>query len=161
MLHLLWNCFVGSVWAGQRPAAARDRIGSDTPAGVCSEGSCHTDPVCSAVPRAVVLRLQAENRDLKQVDSGSLVGGLLAKGLTKGLGGLGRLGLGSITAPMRRVRIDDYATVLLFVVGGISPVEVRQIQTELEQHVYGHKPRVIVGGTTLLSPGEASRLFFS
>lgn len=95
---------------------------------------------------------QAENRDLKQVESSSLVAGLLTKGL-------GRLGFGGITAPVRRVRIDDYSTVLLFVIGGLSPAEVRHVQSELEQHVYGHKPRVLLGGTTLLSPGEAARLF--
>lgn len=98
--------------------------------------------------------LQAENRDLKQVESASLVAGLLTKGL-------GRLGFGGISAPVRRVRIDDYSTVLLFVVGGISSAEVRNVRQELEQHVYGHKPRVLVGGTSLLSPGEASRLFFT
>jgi hypothetical protein len=101
---------------------------------------------------------QAENRDLKQVESGSLVAGLLSKGITQGLG---RLGFGGITAPVRRVKIYDYSTVLLFVVGGISPAEIRHIQSELEQHVYGHKPRVLLGGTTLLSPGEACRLFLS
>lgn len=35
-----------------------------------------------------------------------------------------------IAAPVRRVRIDYYSTVLLFVVGGISPAEIRHIQTE-------------------------------
>jgi hypothetical protein len=59
------------------------------------------------------------------------------------------------------VRVDDFPTVLLFVVGGISPAEVRHLQAELDQHLYGYKPRVLVGGTTLLSPGEASRLFFA
>jgi hypothetical protein len=109
----------------------------------------------SCIPAAAP---QAENRDLKQVESGGLVAGLLTKGITQGLG---RLGFGGITAPVRRVRIDDYSTVLLFVVGGISPAEVRHIQSELEQHVYGHKPQVLLGGTTLLSPGEACRLFLS
>jgi len=98
--------------------------------------------------------LQAENRDLQQVESAGLVAGLLTKGL-------GRLGFGGITAPVRRVRIDDYSTVLLFVVGGISPAEVRNVRQELEQHVYGHKPKVLIGGTTLLTAGEAARLFFS
>jgi hypothetical protein len=107
--------------------------------------------------------LQAENRDLTQPESGSLVAGLL----TKGLGGLGRLGLGSIAAAAaaaqtsRRPRISEYPAVLLFVVGGISTADVRAVRQELEQHVYGHKPLVLLAGSSLLSPLDASRLFCS
>lgn len=78
--------------------------------------------------------------------------------LTKGLG---RLGFGGIAAPARRVKLSDYSAVLLFVVGGLSPAEVRHVQQELEQHVYGHKPLVLLGGTSLLAPVDASRLFYS
>jgi hypothetical protein len=51
--------------------------------------------------------------------------------------------------------------VLLFVVGGISPAEVREVRQELEEHVYGHKPLLLLGGTSLLSAGDATRLLLS
>eukprot|EP00879_Flechtneria_rotunda_P012088 GHRR01012623.1.p1 GENE.GHRR01012623.1~~GHRR01012623.1.p1 ORF type:complete len:587 (+),score=238.22 GHRR01012623.1:2901-4661(+) len=97
--------------------------------------------------------LLADILDLQQPEAGSLVAGLLHRGL-------GRLGLGSRGGPARS-RISDYQTVLLFVVGGISPAEVREIRQELEEHKFGHKPLVLLGGTTLLSPTDATLLLLS
>jgi hypothetical protein len=94
-----------------------------------------------------------------QAEAANFMGGLL----TKGLGRLG-LGLSGITAPAGgrgRTTISDYGAVLLFVVGGLSPAEVRGVRAELEQHVYGHKPLVLLGGSSLLSPSDAARLFLS
>jgi hypothetical protein len=97
--------------------------------------------------------LQADNRDLQQPESASLVAGLLHKGL-------GRLGFGGIGAPTRPT-ISDYQTVLLFVVGGISAAEIREVRQELEEHVYGHKPLLLFGGTSLLNAVDATRLLLS
>jgi hypothetical protein len=97
--------------------------------------------------------LQADNRDLQQPESASLVAGLLHKGL-------GRLGFGGIGAPARPT-ISDYQTVLLFVVGGISAAEIREVRQELEEHVYGHKPLLLFGGTSLLNATDATRLLLS
>lgn len=97
--------------------------------------------------------MQADNRDLQQPESGSLVAGLLHRGL-------GRLGFGGGAGPARP-RISDYAAVLLFVVGGVSAAEVREVRQELEEHKFGHKPLVLLGGTSLLAPADAARLLLS
>lgn len=94
--------------------------------------------------------LQADNRDLQQPENSNLVAGLFNKGF-------GRFGFGGIGAPARP-RISEYSTVLLFVIGGISPAELREIRQELDEHKFGHKPTVLFGGTTWLAPGDAARL---
>lgn len=76
--------------------------------------------------------------------------------------GLGRLGLGSSLAAglggsSGRSRVSEYPAVLVFMVGGISPAEVRAVAQELDQHTFGHKPRVILGGTALLAPDDVVR----
>ena len=45
---------------------------------------------------------------------------------------------------------------LVFVVGGISPSEVREVRAELEAAV-GERPTVLLGGTSLLSPADVCR----
>lgn len=111
---------------------------------------------CTPLVRQVLTKilLRADNRDLQQPESASLVAGLLSKGL-------GRLGMFGGMAGPARASISDYQTVLLFVVGGISAAEVREVRAELEEHVYGHKPLVLLGGTSLLSAGDAARLLLS
>lgn len=118
---------------------------------------CCAPAADSLTSNYMVLRrtcLQADNRDLQQPESASLVAGLLSKGL-------GRLGMFGGMAGPARASISDYQTVLLFVVGGISAAEVREVRAELEEHVYGHKPLVLLGGTSLLSAGDAARLLLS
>lgn len=99
-----------------------------------------------------LLLLQADNRDLQQPENASLVAGLLHKGL-------GRLGFGGVSTPVRS-HISEYSSVLIFIVGGISPAEVREIRQELEEHKFGHKPTVLLGGTTWLTAADAARLVF-
>lgn len=59
---------------------------------------------------------------------------------------------------MSRPRISDYRAVLLFVVGGISAAEIREIRQELDEHKFGHKPLVMLAGTSLLSAADSTRL---
>lgn len=96
---------------------------------------------------------QADNRDLQQPENASLVAGLLHRGL-------GRLGFSGISGPTRS-SISEYSTILIFVVGGISAAEVRDIRQELEEHKFGHKPVVLMGGTSWLTARDAARLMFS
>jgi hypothetical protein len=44
---------------------------------------------------------------------------------------------------------------MIFVVGGICAAEWRGVRQELEQHTFGHKPVVVLGGTALLAPSDA------
>jgi hypothetical protein len=48
--------------------------------------------------------------------------------------------------------------VLLFVVGGISSAEVREVKQEVAEHQYGHRPQVVLGGTSLLAGRDVVRL---
>lgn len=94
---------------------------------------------------------QADNRDLQQaVAASGMVTGLLNRGL-------GRLGLTSSGTGSGHSRLSDYPAVLIFVVGGVSAAEARAVRGELEQHTFGHKPRVVLGGTALLTPEDAVR----
>lgn len=61
----------------------------------------------------------------------------------------------------RPKRVCNYRRVLLFVVGGLSPAEVREVRQELEEHRFGHRPAVLLGGTTLLDAADATRLLLS
>lgn len=71
--------------------------------------------------------------------------------------GLGRLGLPASTRP----RLANYDVVLVFVVGGISLSEVRQVKQRLEDHLMRPRPHIIVGGTSLLTPDAATAQFFA
>eukprot|EP00873_Tetraselmis_striata_P002615 jgi/Tetstr1/422879/TSEL_013670.t1 len=84
--------------------------------------------------------------------SGSLVGGLLSSGL-------GRLGFG----PASAAKPSDHPLVLVFVVGGICPEEIRQVREVMAQRrPFGNAPpQVILGGTALLSPADVYRHFYA
>jgi len=57
---------------------------------------------------------------------------------------------------------SDYDAVVVFVVGGISSAEVRELRQELEQHRYGRvRPALVVGGTALVGPADVVRHVFS
>jgi hypothetical protein len=57
--------------------------------------------------------------------------------------------------------VSEYDAVLIFVVGGISPAEIRELRQELSEHQFGHQPKVMVGGTALLAPVDAVRLLLA
>ncbi|GMH33716.1 hypothetical protein BSKO_01550 [Bryopsis sp. KO-2023] len=73
----------------------------------------------------------------------SLLGGLLKMGL-------GRLGFQNKAKP------GDHPVVILFVVGGISMMEVREVLAEIEDQS-PWKPQVLLGGTCLLSDRDVAR----
>jgi hypothetical protein len=75
----------------------------------------------------------------------SVVGGLLSKGL-------GRLGLQSLRGP--KAKPADFPLVMVFVVGGVSPLEIREVRQEVSEQEFRKKPRVLVGGTCLVSPED-------
>jgi len=77
------------------------------------------------------------------------------------MGGIAGGAVGGAAGSRGRPRVSDYSSVLLFVVGGISPAEVRAVRQELEQHMFGHQPAVLLGGTALLSPVDAVRQLFA
>jgi len=104
---------------------------------------------------------QADNRDLQHQGSQSL-GGILKAGLGRfGLGAaIGALGAAAVAgAPARAAH--EYPAVLIFVVGGLSMAEWRGVRQELEQHTFGHKPVVLLGGTALLAPCDVVKQLLS
>lgn len=133
--------------AGARqPLQALRRV---TTADMFSEGSGAVWPLLRQLVRRVLR--DDELPDLVQPNSHSL-GGLLSKGL-------GRLGLpgtffgavaGAVGTAPRPMRLHDCSHVLVFVVGGISAPEIREVQLECEELAGRGGPRVYVGGTALV-----------
>ena len=93
---------------------------------------------------------------------GAALGAALGEGAAAaaaGAGGGGGAGSGIIPGGGRAPRAPhEFPLVIIFVVGGISAAEWRGIRQELDQHTFGHKPAVVLGGTSLLAPADAVRL---
>ena len=106
--------------------------------------------------------LQADNRDLVQPSAAPLRG-LISRGLGFGLSAVaGMAGMAGVTKQQPKTKdVSEYDTVLIFVVGGISATEIREVRQELAEHQFGHQPKVIVGGTSLLAPVDAARLLLA
>lgn len=70
------------------------------------------------------------------------------RGLLKS--GLGRFGLQKQPHPA------DHSVVMLFVIGGVSMMELREVHEEVDsQHNRGGKcPQILTGGTVLLRPRD-------
>ena len=56
---------------------------------------------------------------------------------------------------------SDYDAVVVFVVGGVCPAELRALRRELARHSFGRRPALVVGGTALVGPGDVVRHVFS
>ena len=70
--------------------------------------------------------------------------------------GLGHFGLQKQPHPA------DNAVVILFVVGGVSMLELREVQQELDMQMShgGKLPQLLTGGTVLLRPRDLYRNLF-
>lgn len=77
-----------------------------------------------------------------------LLGGLMGGARALVGGGIMGGGAGGAAHP------GDFGVLLVFVVGGISWQEVREVRSEVENHVGSPKPRVLLGGTSLLLPQD-------
>jgi hypothetical protein len=107
------------------------------------------DPATGAAAVTPLLRqlacnvsVRADQRDVQQArQRQGMVSGFM-KGLMKG----------HQEAP----GLHEYDAVLLFVVGGISLWEVREVRAELEQPCIFERPRVLLGGSSLLSPADVA-----
>ncbi|PNH13016.1 hypothetical protein TSOC_000023 [Tetrabaena socialis] len=115
---------------------------------VFAENLGAVNPLLRQVLRRVLQR--AELTDWQQAPGG---GGGLVRGLLGGLMGASRalVGGGGRPAGQPQRQPGDFGAVLIFAVGGISPAEVR---AELEAHAGPGKPRLILGGTSLLLPQD-------
>lgn len=100
-----------------------------------------------------------QDRPLPDLRAGATsLAGLLRSGLGRGLG---RFGLQAGPKP------SDCATVILFVLGGISLAELHDIQQAVDERAAAASagpppppPRILVGATALLQPGDLClRLF--
>mmetsp|Transcript_28477 Transcript_28477/g.62680 ORF Transcript_28477/g.62680 Transcript_28477/m.62680 type:complete len:773 (+) Transcript_28477:171-2489(+) len=103
---------------------------------------------------------QVEVKDVVQPSTSGALTGLITKGL-------GRFGLGAgLLSAARPKQPWEHSAVLVFVVGGISCAEIREVQAELEEYyseVSGGgggearaKLQVLLGGTALVSPLDVS-----
>jgi hypothetical protein len=73
--------------------------------------------------------------------------------------GLGRFGL----VNMKQPQPGDYATVLVFVVGGVSLADLREARQTIDDTnggEGGRSTRILVGGTTLLAPADFVNILF-
>ncbi|KAG2500834.1 hypothetical protein HYH03_001596 [Edaphochlamys debaryana] len=116
---------------------------------VFAENHGAVNAIVRQVVRRVLQRAELSDWQLQaQPAGGGLVRGLLGglMGASRALVGAGRGG-GAGPHPA------DFGTVIVFVVGGLSPAEVREARAEVEEHV-GSKPRVVLGGTSLLLPQD-------
>ncbi|GIM07014.1 hypothetical protein Vretimale_11219 [Volvox reticuliferus] len=121
---------------------------------VFAENHGTLSPLLRQVVRRVLQR--AEISDWQQQPSSTGGGGGLVRGLLGGLMGasralVGRAGGQSAAGGQLPA---DCGTVLVFVVGGISAVEVREVRAELDEHVGPGRPRVLLGATSLLLPQD-------
>lgn len=78
----------------------------------------------------------------------SVFGGMLAAAAGKGGGGTGSGGPAS--------HLHECGILLVFVVGGLSACELREVRMELDDFV-GTRPHVLLAGTALLTPAEVAR----
>jgi hypothetical protein len=82
--------------------------------------------------------------------------------LSAGLARFGRSAIAHLAGTSHRTKeLGEYPGVLLFVVGGLSSAEVREVKQEVAEHQYGHRPQVVLGGTSLLAGRDAVRLLLS
>lgn len=65
--------------------------------------------------------------------------------------GLGRFGLGQ---RLQQPKLGDYRTIIVFVVGGISGSEIREIKEAQMGHPGSESVEVLMGGTTFLTPSD-------
>ena len=79
-----------------------------------------------------------------------------------GIRGLIKSGLGHFRLKFEeQQRPSDHPMVIIFVIGGISMAEVREVRAAVrERQVTGAKTRVMLGGTALLSPSEVQEQMF-
>jgi hypothetical protein len=87
--------------------------------------------------------VHGEQRDVQQARQRQGVVSGFMQGLIKGKGQGGA-----------EQELHDYDAVLLFVVGGLSLGEIREVRAELEQPTIWERRRVLLGGTSLLSPAD-------
>ncbi len=107
------------------------------------------DPATGAAAVTPLLRqlackimVRGEQRDVQQArQRQGMVSGFM-KGLMKG--------------HQEEPGLHEYDAVMLFVVGGISLWEVREVRAELEQPCIFERPRVLLGGSALLSPADVA-----
>lgn len=54
----------------------------------------------------------------------------------------------------QKAKPADHTVLLVFIVGGISTAELREVKQEIEERIGlpGDRPIIILGGTALLSP---------
>jgi hypothetical protein len=90
-----------------------------------------------------VAQVHGEQRDLQQARQRQGVVSGFMKGLIKG-------------QQQQEQELHDYDAVLLFVVGGLSLAELRDVRAELEQPTIWERQRVLLGGTALLSPADVA-----
>ncbi|GLI59819.1 hypothetical protein VaNZ11_001786 [Volvox africanus] len=147
-----------SIFAGLRYAAgAREPLKTFkkvTHVDVFAENHGTLSPLLRQVVRKVLQR--AEVGDWQQQPASAVGGGGLVRGLLGGLMGASRVLVGRAggQAAAGGPLPADCGTVLVFVMGGISAAEVREVRAELDEHVGTGKPRVLLGGTSLLLPQD-------
>ncbi|GLC33675.1 hypothetical protein PLESTB_000102500 [Pleodorina starrii] len=162
------SAVLDALFGGLRYAAvARNRLKTFrkvTHVDVFAENHGSLSPLLRQLVRRVMQR--ADVTDWQQQSSSGGAGGGLVRGLLGGLmgasralvgraaggGGGGLAGSGSGSGPLPA----DFGTVVVFVVGGVSPAEVREVRAELDEHVGPAKPRVLLGGTSLLLPQDVT-----
>ncbi|KAG2423910.1 hypothetical protein HXX76_014963 [Chlamydomonas incerta] len=144
-------------WRLQYAAAARGRLRDFrkvTHMDVFAENHGAVNPLLCQVIRKVLQR--AEITDWQPQPSGGGGGGGLVRGLLGGLMGASRAlvagggGGGGARHPA------ECGTVVVFVVGGVSPAEMREVRALVDEHVGPDKPRVVVGGTSLVLPQDVA-----
>mmetsp|Transcript_22857 Transcript_22857/g.59750 ORF Transcript_22857/g.59750 Transcript_22857/m.59750 type:complete len:176 (-) Transcript_22857:177-704(-) len=94
--------------------------------------------------------------DIVQASSGSLKG-LLTKGLGRFGLNAGLLGAVAGAVAPRAARLSECTAVLVFVVGGISPAEIREVRQEIEERPSVYLPPLLLGGTALLTSSDLAR----
>ncbi|EFJ44105.1 hypothetical protein VOLCADRAFT_95747 [Volvox carteri f. nagariensis] len=146
-----------SLFVGLRYASgARERLKTFrkvTHVDVFAENHGSLNPLLRQVVRKVLQRAEVSDWQQQSLSSGG--GGGLVRGLLGGLMGASRALVGRAGGQAGGGQLPaDYGTVLVFVVGGISAAEVREVRAELDEHVGPGKPRVLLGGTSLLLPQD-------
>ncbi|KAF5833671.1 hypothetical protein DUNSADRAFT_9942 [Dunaliella salina] len=94
--------------------------------------------------------------DIVQASSGSLKT-LLTKGLGRFGLDAGLLGAVAGAVAPRAARVSECTAVLIFVVGGISPAEIREVRQEIEERPSVRLPPLLLGGTALLTSSDVAR----